>query len=197
MEVWSLWDAVEYASTIPLEPGTSWSHSNALDYVAPEDLYYVSSRNIDTLFAFDRETGETVHRIGRHHGDYDLDPASGEWFDRQHQFHVAGDELLVFANGQDVQEGSRVLGYRLDAAAGTLENTWRYAAEQPLYCYTYGDANVLPDGNVLVTWSTSGQMEEVDLDGEIQWQIKASFGAGFGYTTYVESLYPDAESSLP
>lgn len=189
-EIWSIWDAVEYEANTSLEPGTSWSHSNAIEYVEEEDLYYVSSRNIDTIFAFERASGETIHRIGGGYGDYDLVPETGEWFARQHQLTVSGDELLVFSNGLDVQDGSRALGYRLDAAAGTLENTWRYAAEDPLYCYTYGDVNRLPSGNILVTWSTAGQMEEVDLDGEIQWQIKGAFGAGFGYTTFVESLYP-------
>lgn len=160
-------------------------------YLPEDDTYAISVRNHDTIFEIDRATGDVLRAVGGVHNDYELDPADGEWFDKEHQFQfVSDDELLVFANGVDVVTGSRVLGYRLDDETMTAENHWEYRAEFPLFCYTYGDVNRLESGNTLVTWSTAGQMEEVTDAGEIVWQLKAALGGGFGYTTRVDSLYP-------
>ena len=189
-DIWSVWDHLDYDPEGPVDPGTAWSHSNALDYSAEEDVYYISVRNFDTIFGFERDTGDVFRTLGGVLSDYELAPEDGEWFDKEHQFQVIGDEVLVFANGVDVVNGSRVLGYQLDDDAGVATNHWDYRAEFPLFCYTYGDVNRLSSGNVLVTWSTAGQMEEVTEDGEIVWQLKAALGGGFGYTTHMESLYP-------
>jgi hypothetical protein len=192
IDVWSVWDHLDFDPTHPVEQGTAWSHSNALDYDPVDEAYAISVRNHDTIFEIDRGTGEVLRAVGGALNDYELEPGDGEWFDKEHQFQfVSDDELLVFANGMDVVTGSRVLGYRLDDEAGTAENHWEYRAEFPLFCYTYGDVNRLESGNTLVTWSTAGQMEEVTPEGEIVWQLKAALGGGFGYTTRVESLYPD------
>jgi hypothetical protein len=190
-EIWSVWDWIDYDPEHPVDPGTAWTHTNALDYLPDEDVYYISVRNFDTIFGFERSTGEVFRTIGGILSDYELEPEDGEWFDKEHQFTIQGDDLLVFANGVDVQNGSRVLGYHLDDEAGVATNNYRYEAEHPLFCYTYGDVNRMPSGNMLVTWSTSGQLEEVDEAGEILYQLRASMGGGFGYTTFLESLYPD------
>jgi hypothetical protein len=191
-DIWTVWDHMEFDPGMPVEDGTAFFHSNALDYDAEDDTYAISVRNHDTIFEIDRATGDVLRTVGGIQNDYVLDPPAGEWFDKEHQFQfVSDDELLVFANGVDVVTGSRVLGYRLDDGAGTAENHWEYRAEFPLFCYTYGDVNRMENGNTLVTWSTSGQMEEVTDDGEIVWQMKASLGGGFGYTTQLDSLYPE------
>ena len=188
--VWSVWDHLEYDPDLPLDPGASWSHSNALDYSVEDDAYMISLRSFDTLFRFDRSTGENLFRISESDGDYVL-ADGGEWFNRQHQFSLKGSELLVFSNGLDAQLGSRVLGYQLDEDSGTAVNDWFYEPDFPLYCYTFGDVVHLDNGNLLVTWSTAGQMEEITPEGEIVWQLKAALGGGFGYTTHMASLYPE------
>jgi len=189
-EVWTLWDHFDYVEPVNPDAGTTWSHSNALDYAEDEDVYRLSVRNFDTVLTIDRASGQVVEQVGGGGSDYTLVGGDAQWFHKAHQFDRQGDELLVFANGFDVETGSQVLGYQLDADAGEATMSWTYQAAFPLYCYTYGDVNRLPSGNVLVTWSTAGQMEEVSRDGELLWQLKANLGAGFGYTTWTDSLYP-------
>jgi len=187
VDVWSVWDHLEFDPDAPVDAGTNWSHSNALDYSVEDDSNLISVRNFDTLFGFERATGETFLRVGGAGSDHELDE-EGEWFNRQHQFALSGTELMVFSNGVDVQNGSQILGYQLEDDVAV--NHWDYQPEFPLYCYTFGDVNLLDNGNLLVTWSTAGQMEEITPDGEIVWQLKAALGGGFGYTTQMASLYP-------
>lgn len=189
VDVWTVWDHLEYDPDTPLDPGTNWSHSNALDYYEEDDTYVIGVRNFGTIFHFDRATGDTIFRIGSDDGDYELEEG-GEWFAKQHQSSLSGDELLVFSNGSDAQVGSKVLGYEMNDDTMTAVNHFVYQGEFPLYTYTFGDINRLDNGNLLVTWATAGQMEEITPEGELVWQLKASLGGGFGYTTHMDSLYP-------
>lgn len=191
VEIWSIWDYMEYQEPVNPDAGTTWSHANALDYSPEDDTYTLSVRNFDMVLTIDRAAGEVLETIGGTGSDFELVGGDAEWFHKAHQFDREGDELLVFSNGFDVQTGSQVLGYELDADAGEASMLWSYRAAFPLYCYTYGDVNRLPSGNVVVTWSTAGQMEEVTWAGDVVWQLKANLGAGFGYTTWMESLYPE------
>ncbi|MDP7111276.1 MAG: aryl-sulfate sulfotransferase, partial [Myxococcota bacterium] len=190
VEIWTIWDHLEYEEPVNPDAGTTWTHSNALDYSPEDDVYRLSVRNFDTQLTIDRATGEVLEDVGGAGSDYTLTGDDAQWFHKAHQFDRRGDEMLVFANGFDVETGSQVLGYRLDTEAGEATMLWEYQAAFPLYCYTYGDVSWLPSGNVLVTWSTAGQLEEVTWSGEVVWQLKANLGAGFGYTTWMESLYP-------
>jgi len=192
VDVWSVWDVFEYSGDAPGATDQIWTHSNAIDYDEESDSYSISVRNQDAIVVVDRSSGETLSVIGGELSDYTLAGDDPAWFDRQHQFFGRDDELYVFSNGFDYEAGSRVLGYQLDDASATAVNHWRYEPQPPLYCYTLGDVGLLPSGNLLVTWTTAGQLEEITPEGEMVWQVKADLGAGFGYTTFTESLYPDA-----
>jgi hypothetical protein len=52
-----------------------------------------------------------------------------------------------------------------------------------------GDAQVLPNGNILVTFSTGGQMHEITPSGTLVAKYTAPSGSAFGYAEFRESLY--------
>jgi hypothetical protein len=49
-----------------------------------------------------------------------------------------------------------------------------------------GDVQRLPNGNLLVTFSTSGQIHEIDRAGKLVMKLTAS---SYGYSEFRESLY--------
>jgi hypothetical protein len=49
-----------------------------------------------------------------------------------------------------------------------------------------GDVQRLPNGNTLITYSTSGIIEEVTSSGDLVQTISAN---SFGYTSFRETLY--------
>jgi len=67
---------------------------------------------------------------------------------------------------------------------------WEFEPDPTLWIYCLGDVSRLPNGNTLITWGTSGRIEEVTPEGETVLQIDLPLGAGFGYTSWSASLAP-------
>ncbi len=187
VEVWSVWDDLEYDPDHDLAKLGYWTHANALDYDEVHDQYYVGARHVHAIFKVDRATGDLVWVFGGSDSDFEL--LVGEPTALQHQFQVLDGGLLVFDNGDDPDAGSRAVEYELDEAAGEAEVVWEYTSDPLVYCFGMGDVTRMETGNTLVTWSTSGMIDEVSPDDELLWRVRLEMGGGLAYMTPVPSLY--------
>ena len=188
-EIWSVWDHFDYDPGQQYgEAGSGWTHANAIDHDPATDQYTVSLRNLDTLVRLDRDGDEVLWQLGGDGGDFALPPDQSPPFQRQHQFQMRGDSVLVFDNGAVESADSRAVEYALEPTAGEAHRLWAYAADPPLFSVAFGDVTRLPSGHTLITWSSQGQIDEITEDGAQVWQLSADLGAGFGYTTWHESL---------
>ncbi len=186
--IWSSWD--DYP--LPKNPSlkdieNSVVHANSLDHDTTSGLWYVSLRDKNCILAIDESTQQRVWQLGGAL-DSDFQLLSGDFTTYQHGFEFIGDQLTVFDNNSSPIEGSRVVRYEVDYAHFTYEQLWEYAPgnhhEEAL-----GDVRTLPNGNLLVTWSMSGLIEEFNPDMELVWQMWTGAGMGFSYTTYVDDIY--------
>lgn len=185
--IWSIWDHAEFVEGTPYDPDIGWSHANALQYDAGEDLYYVSLRNFDAIMVIDRGSGDVLWTLGGDQSDFVLPDGSPYLFERQHRFRVLGDHLLVFDN-RVPELGSRAVEYALDASEGSAGLVWEYTTDPTLFSLGFGDVERLAGGETLVDFSASGQIDEVAEDGELLWRLNAEVGAGFGYMEWFESF---------
>ncbi len=190
-EAWSVWDDFEWSKDQLPEVANWWSHANALDYLPEEDAYLVSLRNFDAIVKVDRRSGELLWVLGEQ-GDFDL-VGDGTFTHQQHQFQMLDGGILVFDNRTEEELASRVVEYALDEQTGTIEQVWSYQGDLDLYVFGLGSTQRLDTGATVVTWSTAGQIEEVDADGQLVWRLNADIGAGIGFTTWMEDLYPGPE----
>jgi len=189
--LWSSADWVEFDPDIVAEVGgdaMGYTHANAIDYVEELDAYLVGLRNLDTLLAIDRASGDVLFEIGGPDSDYVNTDTGARLFEGQHQFHLEDDTLLVFDNGPVAEYESRAVEYRLDDDRGTAEPVFVHQPDPPLFCTVLGDVDRLPDGNTLVTWSSAGQLDELSSDGELLWRLQLAYGAVLGYTTHVDRI---------
>jgi len=186
VEVWSVWDRFEYEEDVYL-PGTGWTHANALEYLPDEDAYYVSLRNFDAIVKVDRAAQEAVWVMGGEHSDFAFQSVLP--FAEQHEFEILDGSMLVFDNGTVSRYESRAVGVTYDTGDWTGELTWVYFADPPMFVPAGGDVQRLPSGNTLVTWSTAGQIDEVDPDGQCVWKTNLDLGAGFFYVSWQADLY--------
>ncbi len=185
---WSMWDEPEMdALVLPDLEGRS-THGNALDYDADRGVYFVGSRNLHTVFEVDRESAEVVARYGGMYSDFALPNAEDSMTTHQHQFHVLDDAIVLFDNGENGAEQSRVVEYALNEESGHAIPSWEYISDPPIYCYAMGDVTRTDDFTTLATWSTAGRIEEVDIDGEALRVYQLDIGAAFGYTTALDTL---------
>ncbi len=189
--VWTAWDS---GDALPYDsadggPGGEWPHANALDYLPEQDAYLVSFLYLDAIARIDRATGTIDWVMGGGHSDFELVGGGTDIFERSHQMHWLDDSLLVFVNGAQQGGVSRAVEYAVDEQAMQVESVWEYWSEPDLNCITLGDVHRFDDGDTLITYSYSGQIQQVTPEGEPIWVLSASVGGVFGYTTPAKSLY--------
>ena len=188
-QIWTAWDHFEFDEQDGYAPDLGWTHANAVDYDREDDAYLVSLHNLDCIVKIDRETGDQLWVLGGEHSDFALPDGDTTLFQRQHEFELLDDGIVVFDNGLPTDGDSRVVEYALDEEHGTAEFRWEYRLDPPRFNVAMGDVDRLPNGNTLVTWSALGQIDEITPDGALVWRLKAEMGSGFGYTMWRETLF--------
>lgn len=145
-----------------------WSHTNAAVVDADQNAVIVSSRNLDLVFAFRYEadeagpSGEVLWSLGT---GGSLDVTEGDQPYHQHAPEPGEDgSMLIYDNGngrpgysardRENPTYSRAVLYDLDLEAGTARQLWEHRIDdldgEPLFAAFLGDADRLPNGNVLI-----------------------------------------------
>jgi Arylsulfotransferase (ASST) len=158
--VWS-WDSqARYDAGLLETPSESNEnlpyHANAvsLHTDALGDAAWVSNYGTEEIWRIDRATAEVTHVFGAG-GDFTLTDLAGEpltdagFPSVQHGVDYQGDRLLAYDNGQDSGR-SRVVEYQVDLQTNEAVLLWEWT-EPGWYDPIVGDADYLPNGNVLVT----------------------------------------------
>ncbi len=190
--IWSAWDTLD---VLPFDPDDAkngeWPHANALDYLPEEDAYLVSFLFLDAIARIDRASGSIDWIMGGDASDFVLAGGGTDIFERTHQMHRLDDSLLVFVNGSQQGGDSYVVEYAMDEQTLEVEPVWEYWSDPSLNCISLGDVSRLGSGNTLITYSYSGQIQEVTPEGEPVWVLSANAGGVIGYTTLVDVLSMD------
>ncbi|MEZ4235855.1 MAG: aryl-sulfate sulfotransferase [Myxococcota bacterium] len=172
--------------------GLDWAHANAVFLDPTDGNVVVSVRHQDVVVELDRATGDVRWLLGNPDGwapplaDLRLQPVGDvSWPSHQHGPMIVdnGDgtiDVVMFDNGNygrttpysGVDDGdhySRMIAYRVDEAARTVEQVW--VADETstgrLFVPAFGDADRLPlTGNTLGVWGMvfdEGEGKNVDL----------------------------------
>ncbi len=165
----------------------NWTHANALDYDPAEDAYYLSMKTPSSLAKIDRATGTVVWGMNGKLNEFSF--ADGTPLDLHHQFEVLDGSLLFFENGPVARTYSRAVEITFDADARTAVETWEYIRDPEVHVYAKGDVHRFDDGITQVTWSTAGEIQQVDPAGEVVWSLNLDLGQVFTFVQPVVSLY--------
>ena len=187
-QVFTAWDHMDWLSPSSLEGG-NWTHANALDYDPSEDVYYMAMKQLHTMIKVDRETGEVGWAIGGEGNMFEWAEGT-EPLSMHHQFHAYEDNrLVVFENGEPSRGYSKAREFELDTENMIATEVWSYVREPSVYVFAKGDVERLSNGNTLVTWSSSGEIQEVTPEHEVVWQVNTDLGSAITFIDRVESLY--------
>ena len=101
-----------------------------------------------------------------------------------HGHHLLPDgTFYLFNNGQSGQ--STVRGFKLNTSNMTATSSFTYTGSNA-NSMVMGDVQGLPNGNILVSASTSGNITELTTGGQVVANFKFS---ACGYSEYRDSLY--------
>jgi hypothetical protein len=154
------------------EPMTDLLHANDVEILSANDASafalfeagdaLVSMRNLNLLVVFDPDTGVVKWA------------QTGPWL-RQHDPDFLPDgRILVFDNRSDHADGRLLAGSRLlavDPVSRAVETVYEGTESEPFFTDGRGKADLLTNGNFLLTETQFGRVFEVTPDGEIVWSF--------------------------
>jgi hypothetical protein len=154
------------------EPMTDFLHANDVEILSAEDApafalfeagdALVSIRNLNLLVVFDPDTGVVKWE------------QTGPWLAQHDPDFLPDGRILVFDNRADHAEGRLLGGSRLlavDPVSDTVETVYEGTEGEPFFTEGRGKADLLANGNFLITETEFGRVFEVTPDGEIVWSF--------------------------
>lgn len=186
--VWSTWDCFDPEADVGDTTDNGWTFANALDYDPVDDAYYIGFLNFSSIAKVDRKSGECLWVFGSTAETISFESEASKFW-HQHQFQILEDGILVFDNDGAPGTESRVVEYAFDFDADTASEVWSYTADPSVFTFVLGEPIRLDNGQTLINWSASGQMNLVTEDGESVYQINLPMGNVFGFNTLEQTLY--------
>lgn len=198
-EVWHL----DYASLVPPPSGSTsdWCHANSITVDIDNNEVWANCRWVGLLkTTYTNPTKQWLLQAkygSKGLGDFTYSPTTSE-FDDSHdpEIHEDDDTVLFFDNGgystgavggDTSQFHSRAVEYKLDETAKTATLEWEFPGTftVPDSWYTdkwytpfWGDADRLPNGNILITGGIrnpsveSRVFEVTKADGKVVWEFR-------------------------
>lgn len=204
-----------------------WTHANALAIDEANNTLLVSLRHLNSVIALrfrddgEGPAGELLWELGPE-GDLEMQ-GDGLFQYHQHAVKVRDDGTLMLFDNGNLRPGttdgggkepafSRAVIYKVDPDAGTVEQVWEHRDESPWGGPTFvpfmGDADPLPNGNALITYSVIADPDQQPLvpyarivevhpdiegggaDDEVVFDLLAGSGTDAGWAAYHSEKLP-------
>ena len=152
-------------------------HINSIDVDTDGNLI-VSGRNTHAVYKISRRTGRVMWRLGGKRSDYSLGP--GVRFAWQHDARRQPDRTIsVFDNGAAPRrhDQSRVIFLHLNRETGKARLVRTVRHGPPILAINQGNAQGLPNGDLLVGWGHTPYVTEYDKRGRVVLDLRFGRGA--------------------
>ncbi|MGH3367941.1 MAG: arylsulfotransferase family protein, partial [Nocardioidaceae bacterium] len=159
---------------VPNDPDDVFDHFHVNSIQVDHDgNLLISARHTDTVYKLDRRTGRVIWRLGGKRSDFDFGP--GARFHSQHDARRQPDgDLTLFDNSNPpkVREESRAIRLRLDET--TMTASLVQAIDHPLQLSSesQGNAQVLPGGDVMVSWGSQPYFSRFSPSGRLRFDAQ-------------------------
>jgi hypothetical protein len=160
-------------------------HLNSIQQLPGGNLL-ISARHTWAVYEISRKTGKIIWTLGGKDSDFKAGPGTN--FEWQHDARLRGDTLSLFDDAgyppEEPQSSAKYL--KLDVPGRTVSLIHRFTHSPPLLAGAAGNAQRLPNGNLLVGWGEQPDFSEYTPSGR---QIfNGSFALGL--TSYRAFRFP-------
>ena len=148
-------------------------HINSVDIDA-DGHYLVSARNTWGIYKVHSVTGKVLWRLGGKRSDFQMGPGTRFAWQHDARHHEEGRILTLFDNSAapPVARRSRALVLALDRRNRVATLARSYAHPQGLLVPFMGNAQLLPDGHVVVGWGGLPNVTEFRSGGAIHFDAR-------------------------
>ncbi len=167
--------------------GAAACHCNAIHYDRNDDTIVFSDLDSSSIVKVTRDTKKVVWLMSSQNTAKAT--ITGLDWKNQHGFHIVEPSRLLFFNNNTGPNSVAIEAeLMLSGGRGTARQVWSYPSN--LTVQILGDVQRLENGNTLITYSTAGEIREVNSSGALLQTIK-SVGSGnlFGFAEKRKSLY--------
>jgi hypothetical protein len=153
-------------------------HVNSIDVDADGHLI-VSARNTWAVYKLHRETGKVLWRLGGKRSDFRMGPGTRFAWQHDARHHDEGRLISIFDNAAapPVRTRSRVLVIAIDRRDRYARLVREYAHPRRLLAPFMGNAQLLPNGNVVVGWGALPFITEFHRSGRVRFDARLPRGA--------------------
>eukprot|EP00906_Rhabdomonas_costata_P023533 RCo033856 len=166
-----------------------WMHGNTLFWDIEHDAIYYNSRSLDTFYKINKRTKAVEWSVGRM-GTLQMFDVKGQpspsLFYHAHSVDKQDEHtFMIFDNNYNnrhaMHGGSRVSNLHFRSGLvevtvwperGTANISWQWYAPRNYSAVYNGDADLLPNGNVLGTFPQATTLTEVSRSGEVVWELR-------------------------
>lgn len=187
-----------------------WCHGNSVTMDFANDVFYLSCRNMGRVIKAKRSGDQAVIWQLGSGGDFTFEPPESGFADlHDPEIHADG-TILLYDNGgytarPTPEYHSRVVEYAVDEQNKVATLVWEFPGQFDVaawykndwYTPIWGDADRLPNGNVLITAGTREQNQQTHIfevqreTGVIVWEIVLPLQNGAGFGSYrAERIVP-------
>ena len=165
----------------------NWTHGNALDLDVDGNVI-VSFRSLNEITKIDAANGAVIWRMGGKANQFTFLDTPLPAFSHQHGARLySGDTLLILDNLGNSNE-SRAERYVVDQIGKTARLVQSYGSTPPVITQIGGSVQALPGERTIVSFGTTGRVEEYDATGRLMWHIDGNAGYVFR-AQRIRSLY--------
>jgi hypothetical protein len=152
-------------------------HINSVDVDADGHLL-VSARNTWAVYKVHSETGKVLWRLGGRRSDFQMGPGTAFAWQHDARHHDEGRLISIFDNSAapPVAPESRALLIELDRRGRRATLVRQYAHPRRLLAPFMGNAQVLPNGNVVVGWGGLPYVTEFRPGGAVRFDARLPRG---------------------
>jgi hypothetical protein len=185
---WSPFDHFAITDVAASERGASvnWTHGNAIDVDADGNLI-ASFRNLGEITKIDVKSGAVIWRMGGLRNQFAFD-SPGLPFAGQHGARMSSPGHLILLDNVSNAVESRSKSYTFDEATRTARLAISYGSVPGVVTQIGGSVQSLPGDRTLVSFGTTGRVEEYDSSGRMTWHIEGNAGYVFR-AQRISSLY--------
>ena len=159
-------------------------HINSVD-VDSDGHYLVSARNTWAVYKIHRDNGRVLWRLGGKRSDFQMGPGTRFAWQHDARHRNEGRQISIYDNSAAPPVGphSRALVIALDRRGRSARLVREYVHPRKLLSPFMGNAQILPNGNVVVGWGGLPYITEFRQGGGVHFDARLP-GAGQNYRAF-------------
>ena len=176
------------SSWFRVDNGWDYFHGNSIEPPQGTREILVSARNTSSVYAIDRATGDVRWTLSGKRDDYGIVERHPRWqLCAQHDARrLPNGDITLFDNGSTFfrngsgtcpDHPSRAMVFRLDEerrrarVIRTFSSREATGDSRGYWPYAVGSVRTQPDGNLLISWGTTGRVTEVTPEGDVNLRL--------------------------